>query len=400
MLCRPLRALASNEHVKRHVRLASLGALCSIGPASIDMYLPAAIDVAAELDAKADQIALLVPSYLAGIVIGQLLHGFASDLYGRKPLLFIGLLIYSASSFACACLGRADWFMALRFAQGFGGSVGMVLSRAMIQDRADLREMARTFSLLMLVSSAAPLIAPMLGATLHRMSGWRSIFIAMGSFGVILLALCSALPETLDRDRRASLARGRRPGVWREILCDSQFIVWTLCNGLLQGGMYAYVSLSAIVLIGEYELTSEVFSVIIAAGSLGMVASALINARLIRGIALQSIVRSALWAAVASAVFPAVFFNSPPLPILLAAVFMYLSTIGFVAPNAAAVALGRHAERAGSASALLGTFLFGIGAASGAIAAHILHSAPTRALMVLMVASSALAALVFHMGQR
>ncbi|RDV00053.1 MFS transporter [Trinickia dinghuensis] len=364
------------------------------------MYLPAAAHMAVAFGVGANEIALSVPSYLAGVLIGQLAHGFASDRYGRKPPLYVGLLIYSVSSFACACVGRVDWFVALRFLQGIGGSVGMVLTRAMIRDRTDTRDAARAFSALMLIASVAPLMAPLLGATLLHMGGWRVIFASMGSFGVILFAVCRALPETLDRSRRDLDTRSPGPHHWREIFRDRQFVACALSSGFLQGGMYAYIAMSAIVFLDEYGLSSGRFGIMIAANSLGMVVAAQINAWLIRRVDLQSIVRWGLWTSVASLMFLAGFAEKPPASVLFAAVFVYLSTIGFVAPNSAAIALARHTDSAGSAAALLGSLLFGIGVASGAIVTHVLPDTPTRALMLVMAACSALATLVFYLGQR
>lgn len=359
------------------------------------MYLPGVPEIAAAFRSEANQVALSVPSYLVGVLFGQLVHGFFSDRYGRKPPLYAGLLIYCASSFACACVDRAHWFLALRFIQGFGGSVGTVIARAMIHDRTDARETARAFSLLILATSVAPLLAPLLGTALMQVGGWRATFVSMGVFGGILLALCLALPETLERSRRTRIGVTHQFRCWGRILGDRQFVTWTLSNGLLQGGMYAYVSMSAIVLIGAYGQSSGVFSAMVSLGSLGMVIAAQMNARLVRRVELRSIVKWALRVSVGSMVALAGVSGNPPAVILFAAIFIYLSMIGFVAPNSAAIALARHAERAGSASALLGTLLFGMGAACGSIAAHIMPDVPTRALILVMTACSVLAMLVF-----
>jgi DHA1 family bicyclomycin/chloramphenicol resistance-like MFS transporter len=269
----------------------------------------------------------------------------------------------------------------------------------MIHDRADIREMARSFSLLMLIASVAPLLAPLAGATLLQAAGWRAIFATMGGLGTVLLGLSVALPETSDRSRRPTTNVTNVTRVWREILWDRQFLACTLSNGFLQGGMYAYLSLASIVLIDVYGTSPMHFSVIIAIHSLGMVVAAQINARLVRCVGLRSIVQKALWTSVVSSVALTAFSDPLPFPVLLVGTFVCISAIGMVAPNLTAMALERHSANAGSASALLGTVLYGIGAATGAVAAHLSSNGPTRALMYVM-AWCAVLAVLFSLGIR
>ena len=276
----------------------------------------------------------------------------------------------------------------------------MVLARAMVHDRADLQERARTYSVLMLTASAAPLLAPLVGAALLELGGWRAIFGAMGLIGLALLMLSTAIPETLARSGRARIERAYEPHSWREILRDRVFITWGLSNGLFQGGMFAYLSMSAAVFIDAYGLSAGVFSILFAANSLGMVVAAQVNARLVGRFALRRVVKWALWAALIPLCVLAIFYEKPPAPLLFANVFLYLSMIGFVAPNSAAIALTGHAARAGSASALLGTVLFGVGVVSSVAAAHVLPGAPVRALMLAMLTCCALATAVFYLTPR
>jgi DHA1 family bicyclomycin/chloramphenicol resistance-like MFS transporter len=160
--------------------------------------------------------------------------------------------------------------------------------------------------------------------------------------------------------------------------------------------MYAYISISSMVVMGAYKQSPRIFGIVFAANSLGMVIAARINARLVRKFALRRIVEKALWISVATSIPVAASPGQPTLPVLLAVIFVCTTMIGFVAPNSAAMALAKHTEHAGSASALLGTFLFGIGAISSVVASHILPDAPTRALILVMGSCSALATLVFY----
>ncbi|HVW49714.1 MAG TPA: multidrug effflux MFS transporter [Trinickia sp.] len=395
MPCRPQRALDSSESVKSSLWLATLGALCAVGPLSIDMYLAATPAIAAEFGAAPSGVSRSIATYLVGVLLGQVIHGVVSDRCGRKPPLCAGLLVYSVSSFACACTSQIEWFVALRFVQGAGGSAGVVIARAMIHDRGDTRGMARSFSLLMLVVSVAPLVAPLAGSLLLDAIGWRAIFSAMGAYGVILVAVSTALPETHDRREGSPLTGESALRVCAQVFADRRFVTWGLSNGLLQGGMYAYVSLSSIVIIDAYQQPPGFFSIVFAANSLGMIVAAQINARLVMKMRLRSVVKTALWVATLSLGALAAVPGQPPLPILLAAIFVYLAAIGFVAPNSAAMALAAHADRAGAASALLGMLLYGVGALSGAVAVHVFPTSPTQAMILVMTSCSISAIMVF-----
>jgi MFS transporter, DHA1 family, multidrug resistance protein len=374
-----------------------LGALCAVGPLSIDMYLPAMPHLVSAFHITASEIQLSIAIYLGGVLVGQLIYGFMSDRYGRKPPLYAGLLIYSLSSYVCSYAG-IDWFIAMRFFQGLGGSVGTVIARAMIRDRMSTSEAARAFSTLMLVVSVAPLTAPLLGTALLEVGGWRAIFVLMGLFGTLLLMTSMAMPETLCAKRAATSGWWRQLQILGRILWDRSFLTYTLSNGFLQGGMYAYISMSSFVVVNVYEKSPRFFSIVFAINSLGMVVAAQFNSRLTQKVALARIVEGALWVSVASSMVLVSLPSRPAVAVLLVVILIYLTTIGFVAPNAAALALTRHAANAGSASALLGTLLFGIGALSGAIVSRVLVDAPTRALVWVMASSSVLATVMFYMS--
>lgn len=122
--------------------------------------------------------------------------------------------MYTIASFACLRIQSVDAFIGLRFVQGIGGSAGMVLARAMVHDRGTSRQRARTFSLLMLVSSAVPLFAPLMGTALLAMGGWRAIFGMMGALGLVLLAISHAIPETLAINRGGLIDHRRTLRTW------------------------------------------------------------------------------------------------------------------------------------------------------------------------------------------
>jgi DHA1 family bicyclomycin/chloramphenicol resistance-like MFS transporter len=143
-----------------------LGAMTALGPLAIDMYLPSLPAIGADLHGSATQTQSTVAAFLAGMAIGQLLYGPASDRLGRKAPTLLGLAIYVAASAGCALAVSTPMLIGLRFVQALGGCAGAVISRAIVRDRFDHTETARMLSLMTLIMGLAPVFAPLLGGAL------------------------------------------------------------------------------------------------------------------------------------------------------------------------------------------------------------------------------------------
>lgn len=372
---------------KRNGWLFLLGSLCAVGPLSIDMYLPAIPAIANNFRVSESIVQLSVVSYLVGMLIGQLVFGIISDQIGRKRPLYLGLLLYVVASTMCIITHSSTVFIAMRLVQGLGGCAGMVIARAVVRDRTVGIDSARAFSMLMLVVSVAPLLSPLAGAALLHEYGWRVLFVVMASFGAsCLVAVHYTMHETVVlRERSAMSWRKAFTGFVTLLRCQT-FMTYTLCNGLAQGAMYAYITGSPFVLIELYKLSPQAYSGLFALGSLGMIAASQINARLVAHFPLDTIIH---WSALALAMLGLGGLLTPadelgPLS-LGAGVFLCLTCLGFIAPNCAACALENQGSRAGIASALLGTILFAVGAFCGAAVA-IFHDASARPLVCVMAA--------------
>lgn len=374
--------------------LLILGAICAIGPLSIDMYLPGAPDMAREFGAGGQSIQLSVVSYLLGLIVGQLMYGPLSDHIGRKPPLYIGLTLYAIASVACLLAYSAPIFVFLRFFQGLGGCAGMVIARAVIRDKTAAIGTARALSLLMLVVSAAPLLAPLLGAALLSFWGWRAMFGTMALFGLFCLALIRfAMQETLLPENRVAITWAKALNGYLVVLRDCKFMVYTICNGLVQGGMYAYIAGSSYILIDQYKMTPQQYGLVFAINSLGMIIASQINVYLVDRFELDNILSKTLIFLGGLGLLGLMVPEEIPISVLLPGFFFFLTCIGFVGPNAAAISLSEQAKHAGTASALMGTLIFVIGAICG-IAVTILHDGTVRPLIIIMAICGISAALL------
>ncbi|HZZ11742.1 MAG TPA: MFS transporter, partial [Paraburkholderia sp.] len=173
-----------------------LGFIIAIGPVSVDMYLPAASQIAQEFGRSTPQLTLA--AYFAGFAVGQLTQGLLSDSFGRRAPLAAGLVIYTLASVCCALAQGTTSFCAFRALAAFGAAASIVVPRAMVRDIADGTRAAALMSGVMLVMSIAPVVAPLLGSFVLDVSNWRMIFVVAALYGVVSLALLVYfLPETL-----------------------------------------------------------------------------------------------------------------------------------------------------------------------------------------------------------
>src|SRR5277367_5616280 len=186
-----------------------LGALSTISPFAIDMYLPAFPEIAAALHTSTARVSLSLASYFAGLAAGQLFYGPLLDRFGRKLPLYAGLVLFIAASLLCLCARTVEWLIALRFVQALGGCAAQVAAMAMVRDFFPAKETAKIISLLILILSVSPLLAPSVGVFVDVHFGWQWVFIVLSLFVALMLVVCWwRLPQGHQPDHTVSL----RPG--------------------------------------------------------------------------------------------------------------------------------------------------------------------------------------------
>ncbi|MQR00874.1 Bcr/CflA family multidrug efflux MFS transporter [Glaciimonas soli] len=366
--------------------LLLLGALTAIGSLSIDMYLPSFPTIANELNVGSNLVQLTLASFLIGLAVGQMFYGPLSDRFGRKPPLYFGLALYTIASVICFFAPDVTVLIFARLLQGLGGCAGMVIGRAVIRDRMGAAGSAKAFSLLMLVMGLAPILAPLIGGEVLKLWGWRVIFGGLTAFGMFcLFAIHYTMEETLDRHQAAPLHLGRTLKQYGKLLCDRQFLSYSLCGGLMQAGMFAYITGSPFVLIELHGIKPENFGWVFGSNAAGLIAASQVNARLVGKMTSDTLLGRALWlpAAACLLITLLVAFGFDHLWLLLSGFFVYLASYGFISPNASAIALSQQGKQAGVASALMGTVQFGLGIIAGT-SMSLWHDGTALPLMVVM----------------
>lgn len=345
-----------------------LGGLTALPPLSMDMYLPALPAVTKSLGSPAATVQLTLTACLAGMALGQLVVGPMSDRWGRRRPLLIGMIVYVAATAICALAPTAELLIGFRLLQGLAGAAGIVIARAVVRDLYDGVEMARFFSTLMLISGVAPIIAPLIGGQVLRITDWRGIFVVLTGVGIVLtLVVARWLHETLPREKRHSGGVGGALRTMRGLLSDRVFTGYTLTGGLAFAALFAYISASPFVVQEIYGASPQTFSLLFGVNSVGLIAVGQINGKVLVGrVSLDKALGFGLGvitlAATALLLMTAGVFGKVGLLPVAAGLFVLMSAMGLAMPNTNALALMRTPHAAGSASALIGTSSFLIGA--------------------------------------
>ncbi len=342
-----------------------LGALYAVAPISIDMYLPAMPTIARELGSSATLLQLTLSAFFVGFALGQFGTGPLIDRFGRKRPLLVGLALFALASVGCALVDSAEWLIAFRFLQALGGSIAVVVPRAVVRDLHSGIESARMLSRLMLVMGVGPILSPLLGGYLLSAYGWRSIFLALALAGVgLFFWSLRSLPSYTS----AAKAREGFGLAVRALLSERDFVRFALVGGFAQAAMFAYIAGSSFAFIDEHGLSPGHYSLTFGINAAGLILCAQINRRLLLRTSAKVILRRASFVAFGAG--SALLFTTTQgvggAFGLEACLFVFVSCVGFIGPNSTSLALERHGARAGVASSLLGSGQFSLAAAASA----------------------------------
>lgn len=335
-----------------------LGLLEAFGPLSMDLYMPALPELARSLGIG-DALAQTTMSVcMLGLGLGQLIAGPMSDRFGRRLPLLVGVASFTVFSAACAAAPSVGWLLLFRALQGVSGAAGMVVTLAIARDIFAGSRLARMLSWLALVGAVAPVVAPILGGQLSRFLDWRGIFWVLAGIGLLLLASAFRwLPESHPRELRSTSA-GPRALIAdaRVLLAHPTYRAVLLISAISGAAFFAYLSMSSFVLQNGFGVTPALFGILFAAGSLCNVVGSqtnrvLLSTRSPERLYLVGMVLAFIGSAVAAASALLDLGIGP----FVAGLAVYLASTGFTMPNASAIGLTAHGDRAGSAAALLGT---------------------------------------------
>ncbi|MCT7375053.1 multidrug effflux MFS transporter [Chelativorans salis] len=371
-----------------------LGLLTAVGPFAIDMYLPALPSIGADLNAgmAAVQMSLLV--FFLAMGFAQIVVGPISDMIGRKAPLYMGLVLFVIGSVGSALAADIEWLIGFRFIQGLGASAGMVVPRAVVRDLHTGVEAARLMSLLMLVFSISPILAPLTGSVIIEAFGWRAVFWAVtiaAALAAVLLA--TALKETRPRELRVGSSFGSALAGYRFLMGNAKFLGLSFIGGFGISSFFVYLASSSFVLIDHYGLSPSLYSVFFSINAVAFFTMSQLTGMLTERFGLRRVVRIAVAGfATAMVTLLAIMASGfQALWVMAALLFVGYGFLGLVIPSTSVLAMDDHGEIAGTASALMGTLHFATGAVAMAIAGQFFDGTPLP--MVTGIAACAVTAL-------
>ena len=338
-----------------------LGLLSAIGPFAIDMYLPALPSIGTDLGADSSVTQLSLLAFFISFALSQLAYGPISDMWGRKAPLYIGITIFAIASVGCALATDIETLIAFRFLQGIGGAAGMVIPRAIVRDMHTGVQAARLMSLLMLVFSISPILAPLSGSAVIEFYGWRGVFWAVTVAALIGLVLLSTqLKETRPAIERTESSLGSALQAYRKLLTDKNFLTLTFIGGLGISSFLVYLANSPFVLIDHYGLSPTQYSIMFSINAVSFFTVSQATGWLGERFGLVRVMRIAVTAFALTMVTMAVVMHAGfnQLPVLASFLFVGYGFLGLVIPTSAVLALEDHGAIAGTASSLMGTLHF------------------------------------------
>lgn len=370
-----------------------LGLITAMGPFAIDMYLPALPAIEKSLGQGA---ILSLTAFFASFGVFQLIFGTLSDMYGRRGPLLAGLALFILAGIGCALAGSVGMLVLFRFLQGIGGAAGMIIARAVVRDLYSGVQEVKMMSLLMLIFSVSPLLAPLVGSYVVEFAGWRAVFwgiVILGGLGMALLL--TSLSETLPREKRIEAGFDGLKRAFAVLIRDKPYIGMTLIGAFGITTFFIYLGNSSFVMMEYYGLSPRGFSLAFSANAAAFFAAAQCTSFLSKRFGIHNIILPATTGfSVAMMVLAGlVLAGITALPLVLGLMFVSFAFLGIVLPTISVMALANHGDIAGTAASVMNTVQLVTGAAVIAISGLFADGTPVP--MVLGMAGSAVITLGF-----
>jgi MFS transporter, DHA1 family, multidrug resistance protein len=347
-----------------------LGLLSAVGPIAIDMYMPGLPVIAADFGTDVGAAQQTLVAFFLALAAGQPIYGPLADIFGRKPPLIFGIGLFTVAGIACIYAPSIEALVVLRFIQGFGICAAAVIVRAVIRDLYTGPDAAQLLALTFLLLGISPLLAPLAGSFFLEVFDWRSIFWVFVIVGLLSLALTIwSLPETLPPEKREPGSLARAFAGYGGLLLDLRFMALTLITGLIQTVLFAFVVGSAFYFMGVHGLPAWHYSLLFASCAVFGIGLTQLSAPAMRRVGAERLVVIAVTVCTvaSTALFAVTLIDAAPLHVAMPLIWITFAGLAFVGTPGTVLALDPHGEKAGTASALMGTIQFGLGAAGAGL---------------------------------
>jgi DHA1 family bicyclomycin/chloramphenicol resistance-like MFS transporter len=386
-----------NRH-RRWLPLLIAG-LATIGPFTIDTYLPSFPAIALEMNTTEVLVQQTLTAYLIPFAVMMLFHGAISDAVGRRPVILIGLAGFVIASIGCALAPNMHVLLICRALQGLVAGASTALSRAVVRDAYQGVEAQRLLSRVMLMFSLAPAVAPVIGGWLQTWFGWRANFWFLALFGAALLVACYRyLPETLAPAARQRFAPAPLLAAYRLVAFNPRFLLLAGVASLSFAGFFLYVLSAPAFIYRHLGLTQHDFAWLFMAGVIGMMLGAYTTGRLAGKVSPRRTVWLAFAIMFAGAAYNNLFYIwfPPQLPWSVVHQVIYASGMAMAMPSLTLMLLDLFPRNRGMAASLQACVQSMVAGFVAAIASPLFSA--TAASMALGGLLFAMAALLLWLG--
>lgn len=379
---RPPRPLGMSSR-----RTAIIGGLMvTTGPLSLTLYGPALPSIVADLGTTDAGGKLTMTVYFAAFAISQLLCGPLSDRFGRRWVGVVFFAVYVLGSLVCALAPTLEMLLLGRLLQGLGVSAGVALSRAMVRDQFVGMDAIRILTMVNLILTVAPAVAPTLGSVMLFLGSWHLMFVIMAGFGLAVIALLGlGARETLPAEARVPLQPRRVLINYSRLLAAPDFVMPALVLALSFGGFYGFAALLPFILIDQIGLTPFQFAMAMLIQTASFITGNIIAGRLARRLDGPALILMGLgFLALGGAGFATAPRLYPDAVLAtMVPVSLWMLALAAIGPSATASAMARYGHIAGAAGAMTGFFQMGGGFVASVLAIALFPDARTAMVSVL-----------------
>lgn len=369
-----------------------LGMLSAFAPLATDLYLPGLHLLGATFKVGDNETQATLSIFFLGLALGQAFYGPLSDRFGRRIPLLIGIGVFIAGTVGCLFTENFMSFLVWRFVQAIGGSAGMVIGRAIVNDLFTGQENVKAQALLMIVMVIAPIVAPTLGGMILSLGNWRAIFLAIWVVGLLCGLLTMVfLPETLQSGERSHSKLLDAFAAYGRLLSNRMFLIPALVGAFAQACMFAFISGSSFVLIQWFGVSQGNFGYLFGVVAIGMVITTQINNLALARWSIKSLLGAGLMFNLFTGLVLVPISGTRTLIDFMVPLWLTIASIGFIGSNVTVIAMEESKADSGSGSAVIGVLQFGLAfAASSLVSAT--QNGTARPMAIVIFLCSLLAA--------
>ena len=337
--------------------------LSSVAPMGVDTYLPSIPEIAKYFDVNIHKVELSLSIFLIGFAIGQIFGGPISDRYGRRVGSIVGLLGYALFSFLIIFSSSIYELWIYRFLEAFFGGITVVNATAAVRDRFSGQEAAKVFSLIGMVRSLAPLLAPVFGAAIIHFFPWEGIFVFLTIYALIVaFFIYKDLPESFTYTKQNIIES------YKLVLTHKKAMKAMLVLAISFGAFFIIIAKTSYIYIEYFGIKTDYFPLFFGINFIILIAMIKVNATLLKTYEAKNIAKYATLIQFCVGIIFLLIHKDMNLILTVIIIASYMSMMAFIFGNCMSLAIEHFSKNAGVASGVIGVLQFGLGALISSVA--------------------------------